>query len=180
MNLNAIRRTAIRQSAHHARTLALLAALLIGAVGFGAYAPDAIGHDDEADPATAEVVGQDCADTTEDGLAEEAFVRTELFFGTAKPDGTAVTQAEWIEFLDSEITARFPDGLTVMTGIGQWQGEDEEIIQERSILVILLYPREAVGDGSAKIEAIRTAYEQEFSQESVLRASDSLPVCVSF
>lgn len=180
MKLNAIRRTAIRQSAHHARALALLTALLIVAVGFGAYAPGAFGHDDEADPAAGEVVGQDCADTTEDGLAEEAFVRTELYFGTAKPDGTAVTLAEWTEFLDSEITARFPDGLTVMTGTGQWRGEDDEIVQERSILVILLYPREAVGEGSAMIEEIRAAYEREFSQESVLRASDNLPVCVSF
>src|SRR5262245_54518677 len=38
------------------------------------------------------------------------FARTELYFGTAKPEG-AVTEAEFREFVDQFVTPRFPDGL---------------------------------------------------------------------
>jgi hypothetical protein len=110
----------------------------------------------------------------------EPWVRTELFFGMDKPDGTEITDAEWQGFLDAKITPRFPDGLTVLNGAGQWQGEDEEIVQERSKLVILLYPREAIAESNAEIEQIRDAYEKTFQQESVLRADDDRPVCASF
>ena len=108
------------------------------------------------------------------------FAATELFFGTARPDGTAVTLAEWRGFLDEEITPRFPDGLTVMTGLGQWQEADETVVQERSMQVILLYPREFARESGAEIEEIRAAYEDAFQQESVLRSDDAMPVCASF
>jgi hypothetical protein len=110
----------------------------------------------------------------------EPWVRTELFFGTAKPDGTTVTDAEWEAFLDEVVTPRFPDGFTVLSGEGQWQGEDDQIVEERSKIVILLYPRAAIDESNAEIEEIRTAYERRFQQESVLRADDDRPVCTSF
>lgn len=113
-------------------------------------------------------------------IGAEPWLRTELFFGAAKPDGTAVTDAEWNAFLDAEITPRFPDGLTVLEGAGQWQEADGDIIEERSRIVVLLYPREASTESNAEIEEIRAAYERSFKQESVLRADDDRPVCTSF
>lgn len=110
----------------------------------------------------------------------EPWVRTELFFGTSKPDGIEISETEWQALLDAEITPRFPDGLTVLSGAGQWQGDDEEIVQERSKIVILLYPREAITESSAEIEDIRAAYERTFQQESVQREDDDRPVCTSF
>lgn len=112
--------------------------------------------------------------------ATQAFLRTELFFGSAKPDGTAVTEAEWRRFLDQEITPRFPDGLTVLTGIGQFRNSSGMIIQERSMVLILLYPLPTWRSSSEKIEQIREAYKRAFQQESVLRADTGLPVWVSF
>ena len=50
-----------------------------------------------------------------------AFVRTELFFGTAKPDG-AVTEEEFGPVLDTVVTPLFPDGLTVIKADGQFKG----------------------------------------------------------
>src|SRR5918999_2051450 len=67
------------------------------------------------------------------------FIRTELFFGTAKPDGV-VTDAEFRTFIDEEVTKRFPDGLTVLKGDGQFRGADNVIIKEKSFVLILLYP----------------------------------------
>ena len=77
------------------------------------------------------------------GTGATPWLRTELFFGCAKPDGTAVSAAEWETFLDAEITPRFPEGLTVLEAAGQWQEADGDIVEERSKVVLLLYPHAA-------------------------------------
>jgi hypothetical protein len=110
----------------------------------------------------------------------EPWIRTELFFGMSRPDGGTISESEWESFLDAEVTPRFPDGLTVLSAAGQWQGEDDKIVEEPSKLLILLYPREAIPESHQEIEEIRAAYEKAFQQESVLRADDDRPVCTSF
>jgi hypothetical protein len=99
----------------------------------------------------------------------ELFVRTELYFGSLKPNNSQVTREEFAEFLNEIITPRFPDGLTLLTGLGQFRGASGKIIQERSYLLILLYPVEDRQDKSEKIETIRERYKRRFAQESVLR-----------
>jgi uncharacterized protein DUF3574 len=66
------------------------------------------------------------------------------------------------------VTPRFPDGLTVLDGRGQWRNDDGSLSKETSHELILLYP---LNDRSAsgKIEYIRKAYEKQYDQESVLR-----------
>jgi len=110
----------------------------------------------------------------------EPWIRTELFFGMSRPDGGSISESEWASFLDTEVTPRFPDGLTVLSAEGQWQGENNQIVEEASKLLILLYPREAIPESHTEIEEIRSAYEKAFQQESVLRADDDRPVCTSF
>ena len=99
----------------------------------------------------------------------ERFARTELFFGSKKPDGSEVTNEEFTLFLNEVITPRFPDGLTLLDGRGQFLNAQGKIVKERSWLLILLYPVEARQDSSIKIEEIRKLYKQCFQQESVLR-----------
>jgi hypothetical protein len=102
----------------------------------------------------------------------EIWKRTELFFGTGKPDGTEVTDREFAEFSDREITPAFPDGFTRLDGTGQWRGGSGPIVREHTHVIVLLYPfadRAAEGE----IEILRTDYKKEFQQESVLR-SDSV------
>jgi hypothetical protein len=110
-------------------------------------------------------------------ISGEVFARTELFFGSSKSDGSTVTDEEFERFLKREITPRFPDGLTLLIGTGQFKNSKGEIIQEKSRLLILIYPFEESGS-SERIEQIRDAYKSAFSQESVIRA-DSLS-CISF
>jgi hypothetical protein len=100
--------------------------------------------------------------------AGEVWRRTELYFGTAKPDGTAVTEAQFLQFVDEIITPRFPDGLTVLTGYGQFRNSAGVIIRELSQVLIRLYPL-SLRDAHRGIEEIRAAYKQAFQQESVLR-----------
>jgi hypothetical protein len=101
----------------------------------------------------------------------ERFARTELYFGTARSDGSPpVSEAEFQGFLDDKITQAFPDGLTLLKGLGQFRGANDVTIEEDSFLVILLYPAEARRESSKKIEQIRRDYKKKFGQESVLRS----------
>lgn len=103
-------------------------------------------------------------------------VRTELFFGLRKPNGTEVNHAEFQQFLDREVTPRFPDGFTLLSGQGQFKNASGVILKEQTKLLILLYPIAATS--SQQIEQIRNAYITAFQQQSVLRADEL--ACSSF
>jgi hypothetical protein len=113
-------------------------------------------------------------------IESEAFIRSELFFGRNKPDGTEVSEEEFAEFLRDAITPEFPDGLTVLDGIGQFRDASGATVREKAKVLILLYPSSAKKQSSRKIERIRRAYKTRFAQQSVLRVDDVLPVRVSF
>jgi hypothetical protein len=108
------------------------------------------------------------------------FMRTRLYFGSNKPDGSVVTQEQFQYFLDREVTPRFPGGVTLMTGIGQFLGSNAVIQRERSTQLLVLYPSHLALASARKIEEIRSAYKRLFQQESVLRADEPQPQCVSF
>jgi hypothetical protein len=107
------------------------------------------------------------------------FVRTELFFGTAKPRGV-VSAKEFRKFVDECVTPRFPDGLTLLKGDGQFRGEANITVRDRSFVLILLYPHDNFDQSTQRIERIRTLYKEQFDQESVLRVDDPYVVWVSF
>ena len=98
------------------------------------------------------------------------FTRTELFFGSLTPDGSVVSEDAFLGFLTAEITPRFPHGLTLLTGLGQFLTAQGVMHQEPSRLLILLYPVEDERDSSEKIEQIREQYKRMFHQEAILRA----------
>ena len=110
-----------------------------------------------------------------DGLIGDEFVRTELFFGLSRPGGR-ITQRQFDRFVDDVVTPRFPDGLTIIAGDGQFRLADGEIIEERSKLLVLLHPGEEVD--SKEIEEIRGEYIDQFEQQSVLRTDERS--CASF
>jgi hypothetical protein len=109
----------------------------------------------------------------------DPYTRTELLFGTDRPGGgPAVTEQEFQDFLDAEITPRFPDGLTVEQARGQYKDSHGVIERERSYLVTLLYPATRARPAGAAVEEIRRRYDQAFQQESVGRVDE--PVRASF
>jgi hypothetical protein len=150
-------------NAHLTRTRAVLATvgLLLAVAAPTAYAT----LDDTDTPAAAEP------------KRGEPYIETQLFFGTARPDGgPAVTDRQFMAFVDKEVTPDFPAGLTVQSGRGQWRDASGTIEKERSYELILLYPRAEAQDSDRKIEEIRRAYEKTFGQESVGRVDDEARV----
>ncbi|NTU79255.1 MAG: DUF3574 domain-containing protein [Chloroflexales bacterium] len=113
------------------------------------------------------------------GVDAQLFARTELYFGSERP-GPDVSPREFAQFLDKEITPRFPDGLTLLTGRGQFREADGTIVEETSFVLILFYPYEDRAEASALVEEIRRLYTEQFDQESVLRVDDPRPVHMSF
>ncbi|MEV2233604.1 DUF3574 domain-containing protein [Streptomyces phaeochromogenes] len=102
-----------------------------------------------------------------------AYVETRLFFGTERPDGgPAVTDGQFMDFVDRQVTPAFPDGLTVQDGRGQWRDRNGVIERERSYELILLYPVGRAKAADPGIEGIRDAYEKEFGQEAVARLDE--------
>ena len=69
-----------------------------------------------------------------------------------------------------------PDGLTVLSGYGQWHTDEGKPDRESLRVIVIWYERSKQGED--KIEAIRNAYRQRFDQESVMRV-DGVS-CVSF
>ena len=98
---------------------------------------------------------------------QEVWIRTELYFGTNRPGGE-VSDEEFAGFVDREVTKRFPDGLTLLTGYGQFLNSQGVLIRERSKVLILFYPLQTEG-ATARIQEIREAYKTAFQQESVLK-----------
>ena len=102
--------------------------------------------------------------------------RVELMFGFKGKAGRAIPLADWRSFLADEVTPRFPDGLTVLQGYGQWRNAAGKIVREPMRQLIVLYP--PAGDADARIEAIRAAFKKRFEAESVLRIDSA--ACASF
>ena len=100
----------------------------------------------------------------------------QLFFGRNIGGKPGVSEADFQKFVDQEITPKFPDGLTVLDGGGQWRGDENKLIREASKVVLIVLPKR--GDSSARIEAVRNAYKSRFHQDSVLLVTQAS--CVSF
>jgi hypothetical protein len=101
----------------------------------------------------------------------------DLLFGRKIGERALVTEGQFVRFVDSEITPRFPDGLTVFSAYGQWRDtERNRIVREPSKIVTIVLPGKPE-DGDRLTEIIE-AYKKQFKQQSVgmvLR-----PACVSF
>ncbi|MFJ8693495.1 DUF3574 domain-containing protein, partial [Streptomyces roseolilacinus] len=142
-----------------ARTAVFAAACLLAAGAPTAYA--AFGDDPAPAAATAAVPGA------------RSHVETRLLFGTERPDGGPdVTDAQFTAFVDREVTPRFPAGLTVREGRGQWRDASGRIVRERSYELVLLYPAADAAASGREAERIRAAYVRAFGQESVGRVDE--------
>ena len=107
------------------------------------------------------------------------WVDTRLYFGLGlidQPD-KGISEARWRQFLDQEVTPRFPNGLSVLDVYGQWQGKNQATPERlHSKLLVIDHPN--TKENSDKIDAIRTAWKRLTGDQSVLRVTQ--PADVSF
>ena len=129
--------------------------------------------------ASAAFAGFGCDSLFDKGCPDnfELWVEYQLFMGRSGPDGDIVDNAEWDAFLADAVTPRFPDGLTVLDGNGQWRGAEGQILREESKILIILTP---IDDEQSRdlIEQVVNEYKTRFEQESVLKTVDK--TCVAF
>jgi len=105
--------------------------------------------------------------------ATTRMVRTELYMGMARRGQADVSEQEWAEFLEQVVTPRFPRGITVLSGRGQWL-QDDEVVKEPSKLLVVF--REAGSASERLIEEVRAEYIRRFDQDAVLRVDDEVVV----
>lgn len=101
-------------------------------------------------------------------------MRSEVYFGLSKPDGSRVSDGQWEAFLNEEITPRFPAGLSVVDSAGQWRNASGKVEREPSKLLVLIHPPQRSVE--TQIDEIRRAYCQRFSQEAVMKVTTSAKV----
>jgi hypothetical protein len=120
-------------------------------------------------PATAQTLA--CA------APQKPMLEVELMFGRHIGGRLGVTESRWARFLAREVTARFPDGLTVLDAAGQWRdARTKAIVREPSKLVRLVVPADV--RTTEKIGEIVAAYKKQFRQDAV--GVLTRPACASF
>ncbi len=123
-----------------------------------------------------------CASTPGAGAADcgammHSAQRSELFFGMTHRRGAVISETDWDEFLANSVTARFPDGLSVMEARGQWRNpESGRLVRQPARVLVIIHPDDAKSDAS--LEALREDYKARFDQISVLRVTQR--VCMAF
>ena len=149
------------------RVAALSAALLLSACA-GVPRAASTGPGPAADAVTSAYHG-DAARPAEG----KGWVRTELYFATgqweASPEEVAAGERRWLDFLDREVTPRFPSGLSVFDVYGQWLPPGASTPSRlRSKELVVHHPD--TPEQAAAIEDIRAAWKRETGHLSVLRS----------
>jgi hypothetical protein len=104
--------------------------------------------------------------------AQKPWLVAELLFGRSR-----TSEKAWTRFLATEITPRFPDGLTVLDAKGQWRAPgSNRIAKERSTVVLIAMPPSV--KNHERLGEIVATYKRRFKQQSV--GVIVRPACVSF
>lgn len=100
--------------------------------------------------------------------------RYELCFGRSADAGkTKITDQQWRQFRDEEITSRFPDGFTVYHADGYWRDGTQAYAEPSEILMLVAPDTRGT---EQKLKAIAQAYARRFRQEAVLQVKSPAEV----
>lgn len=103
--------------------------------------------------------------------AGQEHLRTAQLFLGGQAGSTAVPEADIRAFVDQEVTPRFPDGVTVLDGGGQWRGAENQLIRQAQKVVLIVLPIRR--DTESRLQAVRAAYQTRFRQDSVVVTQDA-------
>jgi Protein of unknown function (DUF3574) len=130
-----------------------------------------------AAPSRADTTAQMQGDTARPPAAQ--WIRSELYFGIgyaeAPKEEAAKAEATWSAFVDTEVTPRFPDGLSVFDVYGQWLDRAKARVGRiRTKVLVILH--EDTAENRAKIDAIRVAWKKKTADQSVLWVTEKVGV----
>ena len=122
-----------------------------------------------------------CASTPHQtcGAGERLSVVDTLYFGGAYPGGV-VTAEQWQQFVDSIVTPRFPEGLTVLQATGQYRTHAGVIQHEPSWVLQLIHADGAQSEALSVRSARRTGSSSSksrcsgYARRVVFRSSDGV------
>lgn len=104
--------------------------------------------------------------TVQCGADGEARSVATLYFGRNIGQALGVSEENWRDFVDHEVTPRFGDGLTMYDAQGQWRDSDTgAIVREPSKVLMLILSDES--RDRAAIQTIAEAYKARFQQQAV-------------
>ncbi|UWZ82979.1 DUF3574 domain-containing protein [Occallatibacter riparius] len=154
---------------------ALLAAALAGVLAIGA---SGCGHRDPVPPPSSATAPTLQGDAVHPGQTS-GWVDTKLYFGLGPADHPeqGISEAKWREFLDREVTPRFPDGLSVLDVYGQWLSKGQTVPERLHTKMLVIYYADSA-ENRGKIDGIRAAWKKMTGDQSVLRVTE--PADVSF
>ncbi|CBN58707.1 MULTISPECIES: DUF3574 domain-containing protein [Kamptonema] len=120
------------------------------------------------------LVRAEISETSTTNINQKILIKDELYFGLTKPGGSTISDVEWQQFLNTTITPRFHEGLTVLDSYGQYLNSNSLLVTEKSKVVILIY--ENSPEKNRAIAEIIDIYKRTFHQESVLRVTTEAKV----
>lgn len=103
---------------------------------------------------------------------DDNFVKTELYFGMNKPDGSTVSESEFDAFSDSVICKVFSKGATILNSDGVWLGRTGLVKEDSRIVICFSKADEMNEEFSSQIDEVREKYKKYFKQEAVLRTDE--------
>lgn len=111
-------------------------------------------------------VSFDPADDSIENDPTPELIQVDLYFGRNIGTTGKVSERQFQQFLNQNITPQFPDGLTVYDADGQFLDSSNTLIQEPSKVVSLII--EDTEANEQAIDKIINQYKHQFQQESVL------------
>jgi hypothetical protein len=111
-----------------------------------------------------------CASVAETRVAQciggETRAVASMYFGRNIGQTLGVSDENWRDFVDTEVTPRFGDGLTMYDANGQWRDSDTGAIVREPSKVLMLILSDETRDRTA-LESIADAYKARFQQQAV-------------
>lgn len=107
-----------------------------------------------------------------------SLVQEDLYFRRNIAGIKEVSESQFQAFVDTTITPRFPDGLTIFDANGQFLNSSGVLVAEPT-KVVSLYLENTPGSEVSISEIVGT-YRQQFAQESVLQVVNKDDLKVSF
>lgn len=103
---------------------------------------------------------------------DKKYIKTELFFGLNRIDGTRITESEWEAFADTVISKTYTKGATILKCDGRWLDGESLIKEESRIVVYFSRIYEMTDEFSGEIDLIREKYKLHYQQQAVLRTDE--------